>query len=461
MIKEQMIEVLKYSQQLEEVNIDKLFENWSTQKENIMRTFFKGDVSYRHPEKLIFELNNESKIERYGNFCDYVENLLGSDNDFYAFLECLPALDFFKNSLPFTYQVDESKKITKGTKVIKSFKYFLSNEKLLSDIQNKASALIQENKVEGYLVFSVHPLDFLSSSENTLNWRSCHSLDGEYRAGNLSYMQDSSTVICFLETGKYEKLPHFPESIPWNNKKWRCLLHFDESLNTVFAGRQYPFFSPGALEKVREIFLDHVAPKKKDLWGDEYPPTWSHWHNDYISDFNYEEFSEEDCFGVTPNQFAVINYKIWDTKKIIHDAPDSKHFNDLLRSSCYTKPYYMFLPNWSESNRDLNFTIGSKCNCIQCNNDIVTGWDTMLCDSCSEEWEKNHIVGTCDCCDTTISNSELYWVGADVVCFNCYNNETFTCEHCGERFYNSEKMWVEEKEAFFCSDCYYQNKGEE
>ena len=77
------------------------------------------------------------------------------------------------------------------------------------------------------------------------------------------------------------------------------------------------------------------------------------------------------------------------------------------------------------------------------------------------KWEKNHIVGTCDCCDTTVPTSELYWVGDEAVCFNCYNNETFTCEHCGERFYNSEKMWVEEKEAFFCSDCYYQNKGEE
>ena len=28
--------------------------------------------------------------------------------------------------------------------------------------------------------------DYLSLSENAFNWRSCHALDGEYRAGNLS-----------------------------------------------------------------------------------------------------------------------------------------------------------------------------------------------------------------------------------------------------------------------------------
>ena len=84
--------------------------------------------------------------------------------------------------------------------------------------------ILQEDKIEGTLCFSVHPLDFLSSSENTYNWRSCHSLDGEFCAGNLSYMADSATMICYLKSDKEEILPRFPEDIPWNNKKWRVFL---------------------------------------------------------------------------------------------------------------------------------------------------------------------------------------------------------------------------------------------
>ena len=72
----------------------------------------------------------------------------------------------------------------KGMKLVRAFKYFEKNKIVLEEIQNLASRYLQEDKVKGTLCFSVHPLDFLSLSENTYNWRSCHSLDGEYRAGN-------------------------------------------------------------------------------------------------------------------------------------------------------------------------------------------------------------------------------------------------------------------------------------
>ena len=47
--------------------------------------------------------------------------------------------------------------------------------------------ILQDVKVSGDLVLSVHPLDYLSISDNNHNWYSCHSLDGEYGAGNLGY----------------------------------------------------------------------------------------------------------------------------------------------------------------------------------------------------------------------------------------------------------------------------------
>lgn len=84
--------------------------------------------------------------------------------------------------------------------------------------------LIQEDKVTGILCLSIHPLDYLSLSENTYNWRSCHALDGEYRAGNLSYMMDNTTVVCYLKGEDEAELPHFPAEVKWNSKKWRMLL---------------------------------------------------------------------------------------------------------------------------------------------------------------------------------------------------------------------------------------------
>jgi hypothetical protein len=55
-------------------------------------------------------------------------------------------------------------------KLAKAFKFFTDSKTVLYDLQNRASQIIQEDKVEGTLCLSVHPLDFLSSSMNTYNW---------------------------------------------------------------------------------------------------------------------------------------------------------------------------------------------------------------------------------------------------------------------------------------------------
>lgn len=279
-LKSDVSEVIRYSQNIENPMIDKLLEDWLKAKSPLMKKFFNGSVSYRSEEKMTFELNNDSKSERYDCFIEYVGNLIGWNNKFISYLHSLNTEEFYQNSLFRDYIMPDNKKIQKGTKIVKSFKYFITDKKLLHDIQSKASEIIQENKVEGYLTFSVHPLDFLSSSENCFNWRSCHSLDGEYRAGNLSYMCDSSTIICYLQTGEDVKLPNFPESVPWNNKKWRMLLHFNTYLDIVFAGRQYPFTSPGALEKIREVMLSLLFTQPNPYLPYNFSKPWSHWHND-------------------------------------------------------------------------------------------------------------------------------------------------------------------------------------
>ena len=226
--------------------------------------------------------------------------------------------------------MSDGKKIQAGTKIVKSFKYFIEHQDLLFDIQNKASEIIQKDKIEGYLTFSVHPLDFLSSSENTFNWRSCHALDGEYRAGNLSYMLDSSTIMVYLKAEQDAKLPNFPDDVPWTNKKWRMLMHFNTGLDVVFAGRQYPFSSPGALDVVREVFYRFMV-REKYRWGEMIKDHWSYWHNDYIKDFEYSEYSNEDSAGISEDRYAVINRGIWDIEQICKDVSGSLHFNDITR----------------------------------------------------------------------------------------------------------------------------------
>lgn len=457
--KEDFDKVISYSQNIPTPQTTELLTNWSQAKRDIVERFLNGKIQYTYPEKVRFELNNHSKCERIDHFQEYIQNLF---NDYYhplaKFLGHLSIEEFYANSLLEDYIISErdNKKIQKGSKIVKSFKYFIEDKQLLADLQNKASEIIQENKVEGYLTFSVHPLDFLSSSENTYNWRSCHALDGEYRAGNLSYMCDRGTMMVYLSGEEKVKLPHFPEDVFWNSKKWRMLLHFDQELDVCFAGRQYPFFSPGALEKVFEIFSNNMATMERTWGNGPQREKWLGWYNDYIEKFASQETGREVHFE--DDRYYVMNGCICDKYETVLDAPNSLHFNDITRSSCYTKPYYMYKSYYHHT--PSTFRVGAAVKCLCCGEAIINGDDSMMCSDCECEYGNSDSdeYKTCDCCGTRFYYEDAWWVGDDIICPNCADRETFICDECEDRYYNSEKHYYNGQ--YICDHC-LANKEEE
>lgn len=459
MSKEDFDKVISYSQNIPAPQTTELLTNWSQAKRDIVERFLNGKIQYTYPEKVRFELNEQSKNERLNHFEDYVINLFDNySHPLAKFLRTITIEEFYANSILEDYIISErdNKKIQKGSKIVKSFKYFIEDKQLLADLQNKASEIIQENKVEGYLTFSVHPLDFLSSSENTYNWRSCHALDGEYRAGNLSYMCDRGTMMVYLSGEDNLKLPHFPEDVPWNSKKWRMLLHFDQELDVCFAGRQYPFFSPGALEKVFEIFSNNMATMELTWGNGPQREKWFGWYNDYIEKFASQESGREIYFE--DDRYYVMNGCICDKYATVLDAPNSLHFNDITRSSCYTKPYYMYKAYYHHT--PSTFRIGAAVKCLCCGEAIINGDDSMMCSDCECEYGNSDSdeYRTCDCCGTRFYYEDAWWVGDDMVCPNCADRETFVCDECEDRYYNSEKHYYNGQ--YICNHC-LANKEEE
>ena len=147
---------------------------------------------------------------------------------------------------------------------------------------------------------SVHPLDFLSLSENGHNWRTCHSLDGDYRAGNISYLLDDVTFIAYLKAQDNYYLPNFPTSIPWNSKKWRVLLHLSKDKNLLMAGKQYPL----QLERGMQAVLNRIKNDINllDLKEEE---EWSEWESVEPSPYGNSESIL--ALGIT-NSFKFLLY---------------------------------------------------------------------------------------------------------------------------------------------------------
>ena len=442
-VKEQFCKVIAYSQGIPEPKVDDLFDTWLEAKRDFIEAF-GGKLIYEIPFKMNFALDEKDKISHFNNFVDVIYNNFFND-DLGEFLEQESCEGFFTNTVTKDYE-SKNGKIPKGMKLVKAFKFFEKDKKMLEALQDSASRVIQENKVEGTLCFSVHPLDYLSSSENTYNWRSCHALDGEFRSGNLSYMVDSSTLMCYLKGADNIQIPMFPSDVPWNSKKWRVLLFFSKNWDMIFAGRQYPFSSTTGLDVVKEELskiicgVDAFTTLSFGMW-----------------DKRYASFESTNL--PIDHKYVPIRGELFKITDIIKDRPHSLHFNDLLSSSVYLEPFYTIRENypWSQySHSHPEILIGGEVKCLHCGQHPILNSETMMCDDCELEYgyEDNETYGTCDCCGARIIRDDAFWVGDDLICGNCYEKECFICECCDEVYYKSDLVYDKEYGAYSCQYCY-------
>ena len=375
-IKSNIKEVISYSQGIENPKVDELIDNWYQAKKDII-ALFGGELVYTFPEKVVFHLDEKEKRIRLSEFIDSIA--VHWDNDELADFIATFQDNFFENLTLADYVVPSSGKvITKGSKIIKAFKFFEEDKVVLDDLQTQASMLIQDDKVEGYLSFSVHPLDYLSSSENSYNWRSCHSLDGEYRAGNLSYMLDGSTIVAYLSSKEKTILPNFPDSVPWNSKKWRVLFFLSDDWNMLFAGRQYPFASKQGIN----IALNYFS-KLFDL---TYYKCWEDYRIGSVN-LNANPLSLISDYVPVGRKLIALNQLIIDAKT--KGNGEALHYNDLLYSTVY-KPIYAysfeknhcFSPPTGGTSNETKFFIGGVPKCLRCGKEEIVHSGTMQCQEC-------------------------------------------------------------------------------
>lgn len=229
--------------------------------------------------------------------------------------------------------------------------------------------IIQETKVKGKLCLSVHPLDFLSVSENNYNWRSCHALDGDYRSGNLEYMLDETTIVCYLKGENEEAyLQRFPDNVKWNDKKWRMLLFCGPHDNLLMAGRQYPMFSRPALDIVFSAYYQSMKLNRG----------YSSWVNDYVNKWPSSLGYEIDL----DHKYICIQRKLYYMFDLIISNGHHLFYNDLLHSSYYT-PYYCWKERYESYDvSELRMRIGRSAICPCCGKEYITDSSTMVCDNC-------------------------------------------------------------------------------
>lgn len=435
--------MIEWSQGFTSNGTKTLFSDWYENKKRFIRWF--GEKLICELGEVEYHIDKDKRDTMIDDFLDQCSHIMSYSeySDFYQFVKANKET-FFKN-LVSNETITLNRPVKKGMKLSKAFKFFIADKEMLIQVQQLASSYIQKDKVHGILCLSVHPLDYLSASENTYNWRSCHALDGEYRAGNLSYMTDDVTICCYIRGEDEVVLPHFPPSIKWNSKKWRMWIHLDSSMNWCFLGRQYPFTLDGIYTKIQETL----------------PGIWEPFTDLILNDIEKDGVHYRLSDGHFLMGQGFDTYNVIKLKDFIKEG-SKLNYNDLLYSSFY-KPMYSSRKDMLYLPHHPTMTVGHKVKCLCCNReDIEPGDNVMVCYDCGVDLGLIQDGITCPYCGEVYREDDMYTLhDGTLVCRNCIDNGDFAyCVSCEEWFYNDDVVWSEKYQEYFCQDC-FENIAEE
>lgn len=135
------------------------------------------------------------------------------------------------------------------------------------------SRCLNTKKLKGELCISIHPLDYMTMSDNDSGWSSCMSwIDGgEYKQGTVEMMNSHSVVVAYL-TAKQPM--YMGDGEHWNNKKWRSLFIVDP--NFIMSVKSYPYENNNLTKEVMRKLAElqgwgKVEPTEYTYYDDNAP----------------------------------------------------------------------------------------------------------------------------------------------------------------------------------------------
>lgn len=275
-------------------------------------------------------------------------------------------------------------------KCIKALGY--TNIELFNQWRNQINIINSNQLANAKMVISIHPIDFMTMSDNNCNWSSCMSWtkDGCYSGGTIEMMNSNVTAVAYIETKtKFQICLDEENILSLPNKSWRSLIYCHKNL--IMAGKSYPYHKD-ELSKEAILFMKE-AVEKSFHWKYQYGPQL---YLD-IAKFHGNSFLKDSC-----------NPRYKKGKKII--VHTNGMYNDIVEDS--EESYWCYR----------NKTNGIKIN--------LSGKYTCMC--CGQEIEKTYYL------------SEPSDVNNKKICWSCESNRK--CPICEAITYETDN------EYHLCSD---------
>lgn len=336
------------------------------------------------------------------------------DDDYYFLLrlfdrDCL--VDNMTRNLPnktIEFKNGQSIKLVNGAKTIKllgKIAKCLNLETSFEQFRLKHSLLLNKKKVKGTLCLSIHPMDYLTMSDNENGWTSCMSWseDGDYRMGTVEMMNSPNTIVAYLKSS--DKKLHW-NNYSWNSKLWRTLIVVDPAV--IVSVKNYPYEhvegTKFCIEELRKLVIENLG------WDFPYP---------------CEELKEDTTFNFNgePKRFTCETYKMYND---FGSMPSYGIISDKLTARTY-------------------ITYSGPTECMLCgttNEHFYEDANFVYCSNCSSNYNESYY--NCDECGDRYYEDDIYWVEDTPICWHCFGNYAIECAITGNYYfkYNSCQVYL-------------------
>ena len=429
--------------------LDYILREWNKSKQTLFNIFgeklmLEKEIQVEDGDnKKIREINNYLNSTNPGtDFINSVRKLFTFNGtyfeDSYATYNLTQAKQLFTNRVAkeFSYRNKDNKviKVPEGAKVMRVLQK-IAKEFDLPDFEifrNHISRITEIRKSKIKFTLSIHPLDYMTMSDNANGWESCMNWTqgpGSYRAGTIEMMNSPVVVVAYITTK-----PYYPAntSIEWTSKSWRELIIVHP--NTICSVKSYPYYNI-AFDKALVNWLADLVEEKTE------------WR------YNRKKPQEnlESCSDI----------KAWQDKED-KDNYFLLHFetNEMYNDFGNTDNYGIFSINPPDNKyhtSTINYSGLMTCMCCGENGYWSDDTETVICEDCEPSIY-------CCCCDERVNINDAIEVDGEWVCEDCYN-DLHRCMCCEDAHFDdnltlmfvghsdNQTINIDYDEHYICSEC--------
>ena len=312
----------------------------------------------------------------------------------------------------FVFPDEEKYKVSKGMRpmriISKIAQKYHCDERLLEDFRIWHSQLLNTQRMDGELCLSIHPLDYMTMSDNDNGWSSCMNWrnPGDYRCGTVECMNSPFIVIAYLHSPKHTmKIKNIDCDWEWNSKRWRELFIIHPEVITEIKGYcfQDENLTNTALMWIKELAHNNLG---WDYDDDEININSTYKFDEkhdlsfrfYPDNYMYNDFGTLDLHRARINREKIGKYQNTDN--------NIRGYMNEWQTPRDDKWHYM-----------LELPYGGKATCMWCGSEI-------------EDKDRDNAV-MCSRCDGGVY-----------------------CTYCGDYIPSYNKFYVDELDGPICESCY-------